>query len=572
MSEINNLTEQQIRDLYIRSLKNKDKINKYTYNLEEYDIRISDDGVAEWIIETRKKLKIPSEVTDELLLHGFLPGFYELYEAFGDKIFNMYCVNYLYNLIPKKTDEQIITPISIREIKLKEGVLRGNKHMIIISQKNGLLKRVKILYNDILNIKTTPSKLTPDIFESIIGIVFKSYNDDFHKTFEWIDKNLKPYFDREIINEKDSHSILNLLIQNIAKNKKIQNKKFNVNNKDYITKITFAEKGQLKKRCMIVHPDICSQNLKGAIPIKSHVNGVIGNINSRPLGYKPVCRSNLEDWLKKKGDDKLKWIDDSRYSGKKARDYLQCRKNEENNISLEHGLITDSSQTNWLLNIIIGKRNNIDVNEKIEVPPGSFVSSLFKKWNKGDKINKGDIIGYIYLPDMLIYGRGYNKSESEADMEAAMVILANKGDLINKYSNTNINSVEWKNKLKRRRENAQKRQANNSIYDRQSAFKINTSGKPKFSSNRKSPNNSPGKKISVFVSSMKFGEEEKIINSFFPNRTSYNILTDNNKPNGKAFVDFRSEKERNNALMKNGMKFNNKGRKIKVEIPRKKKN
>ena len=35
MSEINNLTEQQIRDLYIRSLKNKDKINKYTYNLEE---------------------------------------------------------------------------------------------------------------------------------------------------------------------------------------------------------------------------------------------------------------------------------------------------------------------------------------------------------------------------------------------------------------------------------------------------------------------------------------------------------------------------------------------------------
>ena len=65
-----------------------------------------------------------------------------------------------------------------------------------------LFEIVKDLYINILDVKATPSKLVPDIFESIIGIIIDS-NNDINETFEWIDKNLVPYYDLNMINKRE---------------------------------------------------------------------------------------------------------------------------------------------------------------------------------------------------------------------------------------------------------------------------------------------------------------------------------------------------------------------------------
>ena len=128
-----NLTNEQIRQLYMETLKNKEKIYNYTYNNIEKNVKLSD--LAEFILKIRKTLNIPSYVDDEKLLMGFLPQFYEIFEAEGDKVFNYHCLKYLKDKIPKKVESNIVEPIQINEIKIKEGLLRGNKHMLHIKKE-----------------------------------------------------------------------------------------------------------------------------------------------------------------------------------------------------------------------------------------------------------------------------------------------------------------------------------------------------------------------------------------------------------------------------------------------------
>ena len=292
----NNLNNEQIIQLNMETLKSNEKIYNYTYNNNESSVKLSD--LAELILEIRNKLNIPSYVDDEKLLMGFLPQHYEIFEAEGDKVFNYHCLKYLKSKIPKKVESNIVEPIVINEIKVKEGLLRGNKHMLHISKKNGLFEIVKDLYINILDVIATPSKLVPDIFESIIGIIIDS-NNDINKTFEWIDKNLVPYYDLNMINKKDPYTALNLYIQGIVRKLKNSNPKFHVNNKDYITVVPVYQKGQFKCNLMIPHPNIFSEHIACAIPIIAPANGRITWWNSRPLGYKPLSNGNFQKWLKK---------------------------------------------------------------------------------------------------------------------------------------------------------------------------------------------------------------------------------------------------------------------------------
>ena len=82
MSE--NLSNEQIRQIYMETLKSKEKIYNYTYNNIESNVKLSD--LADFILKIRTTLNIPSYVDDEKLLMGFLPQFYEIFEAEGDKI------------------------------------------------------------------------------------------------------------------------------------------------------------------------------------------------------------------------------------------------------------------------------------------------------------------------------------------------------------------------------------------------------------------------------------------------------------------------------------------------------
>ena len=111
-----NLTNEQIRQLYMETLKSKEKIYNYTYNNIESNVKLSD--LADFILKIRTTLNIPSYVDDEKLLMGFLPQFYEIFEAEGDKVFNYHCLKYLKDSIPKKVESNIVEPININEIKI----------------------------------------------------------------------------------------------------------------------------------------------------------------------------------------------------------------------------------------------------------------------------------------------------------------------------------------------------------------------------------------------------------------------------------------------------------------------
>jgi dsRNA-specific ribonuclease len=577
----NNLTNEQIRQLYMETLKNKEKIYNYTYNNIEKNVKIGD--IAETILKIRKTLNIPSYVDDEKLLIGFLPQHYEIFEAEGDKVFNYHCLKYLKAKIPKKVESNIVEPIGINEIKIKEGLLRGNKHMLHISKKNGLFEIVKDLYINILNVKATPSKLVPDIFESIIGIIIDS-NNDIDETFKWIEENLVPYYDLNMINKRDPYSTLNLYIQGIVSKKKLSNPKFHVNNKDYITVISSYQKGQFKCNLMIPHPNIFSEHIACAIPIIAPANGRITWWNSRPLGYKPLSNGNFEKWLKKNSNERIKWVNDIRYNNLSAKELLSYKENKEDKdkIHLNHGITIDTSATVDLLTICVGKRNGKDEFEKIVVPPGSYITS-FNKFNKDQEIKKGDLLGYIYFPQMLIYGKGYNKNDSEACHEAALTILAKKGDKLKEYYGKNFESEDWKKMLEDRKEFAKARQKNNNL-DYQTMFKLDRKRHNNRFSNNKSNNNksnnnrsnnkannkannnrSNNKKFSIFIKNMAWGKEEEIIRSHFKGNINFKIVTDKNtnKSKGIAFVEFDNKKDRDNAVNFNNTKIF--GRKISVE-------
>ena len=555
----NNLSNEEIRKLYMETLKNKEKIYNYTYNNIEKNVKLSD--LAEIILKIRKTLNIPSYVDDEKLLMGFLPQFYEIFEAEGDKVFNYHCLKYLKAKIPKKVESNIIEPIQINEIKIKEGLLRGNKHMLHIAKKNGLFEIVKDLYINILKIKVTPTKLVPDIFESIIGIIIDS-NNDINRTFQWIDDYLVPYYDLNMINKRDPYSTLNLYIQGIVSKKKLSNPKFHVNNKDYITVIPSYQKGQFKCNLMIPHPNIFSEHIACGIPILAPANGSITWWNNRPLGYKPLSNGNFEKWLKKNSNERIKWVNDSRFNNLSAKELLSYKENKDK-IHLNHGITIDTSATVDLLTICVGKRNGKDEFEKIVVPPGSYITS-FDKFNKDQEIKKGDLLGYIYFPQMLIYGKGYNKNDSEACHEAALTILAKKGDKLKEYCGKNFESEDWKKMLEDRREYAKARQKNNNL-DHQTMFKLDRKRQNNRSNKKYNDYGSSNKKFSIYIKNMAWGREEEIIRSHFKGNTNFKIITDKNtnKSKGIAYVDFDNKKDRDNAV-----KFNNTkifGRKIFVE-------
>ena len=555
----NNLSNEEIRKLYMETLKNKEKIYNYTYNNIEKNVKLSD--LAEIILKIRKTLNIPSYVDDEKLLMGFLPQFYEIFEAEGDKVFNYHCLKYLKAKIPKKVESNIIEPIQINEIKIKEGLLRGNKHMLHIAKKNGLFEIVKDLYINILKIKVTPTKLVPDIFESIIGIIIDS-NNDINRTFQWIDDYLVPYYDLNMINKRDPYSTLNLYIQGIVSKKKLSNPKFHVNNKDYITVIPSYQKGQFKCNLMIPHPNIFSEHIACGIPILAPANGSITWWNNRPLGYKPLSNGNFEKWLKKNSNERIKWVNDSRFNNLSAKELLSYKENKDK-IHLNHGITIDTSATVDLLTICVGKRNGKDEFEKIVVPPGSYITS-FDKFNKDQEIKKGDLLGYIYFPQMLIYGKGYNKNDSEACHEAALTILAKKGDKLKEYCGKNFESEDWKKMLEDRREYAKARQKNNSL-DHQTMFKLDKKRQNNRSNKKYNDYGSSNKKFSIYIKNMAWGKEEEIIRKYFKGNINFNVLTDKktNKTKGIAFVDFDNKEDRDNAV-----KFNNTkifGRKISIE-------
>jgi len=557
-----NLSNEQIRQLYMETLKSKEKIYNYTYNNIESNVKLSD--LADFILKIRTTLNIPSYVDDEKLLMGFLPQFYEIFEAEGDKVFNYHCLKYLKDNIPKKVESNIVEPININEIKIKEGLLRGNKHMLHIAKKNGLFEIVKDLYINILKVKATPLKLIPDIFESIIGIIIDS-NNDINITFQWIDDYLVPYYDLHMINKRDPYSTLNLYIQGIVSKKKLSNPKFHVNNKDYITVIPSYQKGQFKCNLMIPHPNIFSEHIACGIPILAPANGSITWWNPRPLGYKPLSNGNFEKWLKKNSNERIKWVNDSRFNNLSAKELLSYKENKEDKdkIHLNHGITIDTSATVDLLTICVGKMNGKDEFEKIVVPPGSYITS-FDKFNKDQEIKKGDLLGYIYFPQMLIYGKGYNKNDSEACHEAALTILAKKGDKLKEYFGKNFESEDWKKMLEDRKEFAKARQKNNSL-DHQTMFKLDKKRQNIRSNKKYNDNGSSNKKFSICIRNMVWGKEEEIIRKYFKGNINFNVLTDKktNKTRGIAFVNFDNKRDRDNALNFNNTKVL--GRNISVE-------
>jgi len=313
---------------------------------------------------------------------------------------------------------------------------------------------------------------------------------------------------------------------------------------------------------MIPHPNIFSEHIACAIPIIAPTNGHITWWNSRPLGYKPLSNGNFEKWLKKNSNERIKWINDSRYNNLSAKELLSYKENKDK-IHLNHGITIDTSATVDLLTICVGKRNGKDEFEKIVVPPGSYITS-FDKFSKDQEIKKGDLLGYIYFPQMLIYGKGYNKNDSEACHEAALTILAKKGDKLKEYYGKNFESEDWKKMLEDRREFAKARQKNNSL-DHQTMFKLDKKRQNNRSNKKYNDYGSSNKKFSIYIKNMAWGKEEEIIRKYFKGNINFNVLTDKktNKTKGIAFVDFDNKEDRDNAV-----KFNNTkifGRKISIE-------
>ena len=371
-----------------------------------------------------------------------LTYYYEKNELFGD-----YAVNLVFLEI---LSEECEDPEQLPE---KLGRAKSNDHMKHLSKQIGLLQLRKDIYDHLKEqhpdkMETLKRKLDADVFEAVMGKIYKDYNQSIPLLQKWVFDRIWIHKNNSLINQISPKSLLNQFVTQRYGEKKEEGLVKNIGEEKIIYVPSKPGKNRKKSVCVYVDPRIKTKSNNGPTPVFSHVSGEV-IWKSSELGFATCTQNDLGDWYENIGDKEYPNIMDPQTGQTKlAKEYLhgsvtntETKKIEArqgrnfkpaeqttNKWKINHGC---DQNAGWKLDIIKIRDGNGKIH-KITVPaPGSYIvgignkdsNSKFNYLKTGDSVKKGQVIAQIFLPKNIIFGTGSGPAKIDAETNAANKLL-----------------------------------------------------------------------------------------------------------------------------------------------------